>query len=172
MSGPPSCIWLATPPLSSPRGFDSTRRRRSPESLGWQGRDRWLAPDSSQVPRIYKAMARCGLPAEVVIQLSGHGARIGAAQGMIATGIDMPANLHAGHWKTPAIVTRYGERLLVRRSGAVLLARLQRSGWRCSTAQPRPGAQALAALHSAHCCMRTGRHSERSLRRDRRRGRV
>ena len=81
----------------------------------------------SQIPRIFKAMARrAGLPADLVDALSGHSARVGAAQDMIAAGIELPAILQAGRWKTMAMVSRYGERLLPRRSGAAQLARLQR----------------------------------------------
>ena len=81
----------------------------------------------SQVPRIIKGMARrAGLPPEVVAQLSGHSPRIGAAQDMVASGIEMPAILQAGRWKTTVMVSRYGERLLASRSGAAQLARLQR----------------------------------------------
>ena len=82
--------------------------------------------DPSQVPRIFKAMARrAGLPAAMVEGLSGHSARVGAAQDMIAAGIELPAILQAGRWKSTAMVNRYGERLLARRSGAAQLARLQ-----------------------------------------------
>ena len=79
-----------------------------------------------QVPRILKAMAReAGLPEAVVEGLSGHSARVGAAQDMIAAGIELPSILQAGRWKSTAMVNRYGERLLARRSGAAQLARLQ-----------------------------------------------
>ena len=82
--------------------------------------------DPSQVPRIFKAMAdRAGLPETVVQGLSGHSARVGAAQDMIAAGIELPAILQAGRWKSTAMVNRYGERLLAKRSGAAQLARLQ-----------------------------------------------
>ena len=82
--------------------------------------------DPSQVPRIFKAMAaRAGLPETVVQGLSGHSARVGAAQDMIAAGIELPAILQAGRWKSTAMVNRYGERLLARRSGVAQLARLQ-----------------------------------------------
>ncbi len=85
--------------------------------------------DPSQVPRIFKGMARrAGLPAAVVEGLSGHSARVGAAQDMIAAGIELPAILQAGRWKSTAMVNRYGERLLARRSGAAQLARLQHRG--------------------------------------------
>ena len=80
----------------------------------------------SQIPRIFKAMAlEAGLASEVVSSMSGHSARIGAAQDMIAAGIDMPAILQAGRWKSTAMVSRYGERLLAQRGAAARLARLQ-----------------------------------------------
>ena len=80
----------------------------------------------AHVARILKAMARdASLPDEVVEGLSGHSARVGAAQDMIAAGIELPAILQAGRWKSTAMVNRYGERLLARRSGAAQLARLQ-----------------------------------------------
>ena len=82
--------------------------------------------DPSQVPRIFKAMAReAGLPEAVAEGFSGHSARVGAAQDMVAAGIELPAILHAGRWKSTAMVNRYGERLLARRSGAAQLARMQ-----------------------------------------------
>ena len=80
----------------------------------------------SQIPRIFKAMARAaGLDDEVVAALSGHSARVGATQDMIAAGVELPAILHAGRWKTATMVTRYGERLLAHRSGAAQLAKRQ-----------------------------------------------
>ena len=82
--------------------------------------------DPSQVPRIYKSMAKkAGLAEDVVAGLSGHSARVGAAQDMIASGIELPAILQAGRWKSTGMVNRYGERLLARRSGSAQLARLQ-----------------------------------------------
>ena len=82
--------------------------------------------DASQIPRIYKGMARrAGLPEDVVEGLSGHSTRVGATQDMIASGIELPAILQAGRWKTTSMVNRYGERLLAHRSGAAQLARLQ-----------------------------------------------
>ncbi len=82
-----------------------------------------------QVPRIFKAMAReAGLPETVVAGLSGHSTRVGAAQDMVAAGIELPAILHAGRWTSTAMVNRYGERLLARRSGAAQLARMQGRG--------------------------------------------
>ena len=85
--------------------------------------------DAAHVARIFKRMAReADLPAELVHRISGHSTRVGAAQDMVAEGISMAAILNAGRWKTTAMVNRYGERLLARRSGAAQLARLQHRG--------------------------------------------
>lgn len=108
--------WLERSGITEGRLFRSVRK-------GGQVGER-LHP--GQVPRIFKAMAReAGLPAAVVGGLSGHSARVGAAQDMIAAGIELPAILQAGRWKSTAMVNRYGERLLARRSGIAQLARLQ-----------------------------------------------
>ena len=80
----------------------------------------------SQVPRIYKRMARCaGLPDDIVDALAGHSTRVGPVQDMIACGIELPAILQSGRWKSTHMVQRYGERLLARRSGAAQLAERQ-----------------------------------------------
>ena len=47
---------------------------------------------------------------------------------MIAASVKLPAILQAGRWKSAAMVNRYGERLLTRKSGGAQLARLQRLG--------------------------------------------
>ncbi len=79
-----------------------------------------------QVPRIYKRMARrAGLPDDIVDALAGHSTRVGPVQDMIACGIELPAILQSGRWKTTRMVHRYGERLLARRSGAAQLAERQ-----------------------------------------------
>ena len=83
--------------------------------------------DASQVPRIYKAMARrAGLPDDIVDALAGHSTRVGPVQDMIACGIELPAILQSCGWKTTRMVQRYGERLLARRSGAAQLAERQK----------------------------------------------
>ena len=100
------------------------RRTRVP--IGAQRRDGRDKLDPSQVPRIYKRMARrAGIPADIVETLAGHSTRVGAVQDMIACGIELPAILQSGRWKTTRMVHRYGERLLARRSGAAQLAERQ-----------------------------------------------
>ena len=108
--------WLRRADIEGGRLFRSLRPGRPPgDKL-----------DASQIPRIFKAMARrAGLPEEVAEGLSGHSARVGAAQDMIASGIELPAILQAGRWRSTVMVNRYGERLLARRSGAAQLARMQ-----------------------------------------------
>ena len=83
--------------------------------------------DASQVPRIYKRMARrAGLRGAIVDTLAGHSTRVGAVQDMIACGIGLPAILQSGRWQTTRMVQRYGERLMARRSGAAQLAERQK----------------------------------------------
>lgn len=83
--------------------------------------------DPSQVPRIYKAMARAaGLSARVVEGLSGHSTRVGPVQDMIAAGIGAPAIMQAGAWKSVLMVNRYGEQVEANYSGAAQLARAQK----------------------------------------------
>ena len=83
--------------------------------------------DASQVPRIYKRMARrAGLRGDIVDTLAGHSTRVGAVQDMIACGIGLPAILQSGRWRTTRMVQRYGERLMARRSGAAQLAERQK----------------------------------------------
>lgn len=109
-------VWLDRAGISEGMLFRSVRKG---DRIG----DR-LNP--CEVPRLFKAMAReAGLPEAVVEGLSGHSARVGAAQDMVAAGIELPSILQAGRWKSTAMVNRYGERLLARRSGAAQLARMQ-----------------------------------------------
>ena len=64
----------------------------------------------SQIPRIYKAMARrAGLAPETVDGISGHSTRVGALQDMIADGVELPGLLRAGRWKSADVVRRYHE---------------------------------------------------------------
>ena len=108
--------WLDRSGLTGGRLLRSVRKDGS---VGEQ-----LPP--GQVPRIYKAMARrAGLPADTVDALAGHSTRVGPVQDMIACGIELPAILQAGRWKSARMVQRYGERLLARRSGAARLAAMQ-----------------------------------------------
>ena len=94
--------------------------------------------DPSQVPRIYKRMAQqAGLPGDIVDALAGHSTRVGPVQDMIACGIELPAILQSGRWKTTRMVQRYGERLLARQSGAGATGRCGSSAEKAPPWRPR-----------------------------------
>lgn len=65
--------------------------------------------------RLKVLAARAGLDAQ---RVSGHSARVGMAQDLVASGAALPAVMQAGRWATPAMPARYAERLLAGR-GAV-----------------------------------------------------
>ena len=108
-------VWVERSGVHEGKGFHSFPRSMLGDSL-----------DAAHVGQIFKRMARAaGMSADIVHRISAHSTRVGATQDMIAGGIAMPAILDAGRWKTTAMVQRYGERVLARRSGAAQLARLQ-----------------------------------------------
>ena len=110
--------WLVRSGVCDERLFRSLRHGQLGEAL-----------DPSQTLRIYEAMSRrAGLEVEVADRLSGHSTRVGAAQDMVACGIELPAILQAGRWKSTAMVNRYGERLLAQRSAAAQPGRIQSRG--------------------------------------------
>jgi site-specific recombinase XerD len=72
--------------------------------------------DGGEVARILKAMAkRAGIDPATI---SGHSARIGMAQDLVAAGAELPAVMQAGRWKSAAMPARYAEHLVAAR-GAV-----------------------------------------------------
>ncbi len=84
------------------------------------------ALDTGDVARIFKAMARAaGVSPDAVAAISGHSSRVGAAQDMVRHGVELPAVMQAGGWRTAEMVGRYTRRLDARRSGAAKLAILQ-----------------------------------------------
>jgi len=58
-------------------------------------------------------------------QITGHSARVGAAQDAIAEGADILAVQQAGRWKGAAMSARYGERLAIKRGASAQLAKAQ-----------------------------------------------
>jgi integrase len=85
--------------------------------------------DAGDVARIFKRMAlAAGLSPEEAARISGHSSRVGAAQDMVRHGVELPAVMQAGGWRTPEMVSRYTRRLDARRSGAAKLAVLQNRG--------------------------------------------
>ena len=87
------------------------------------------ALDAGDIARIFKRLAlAAGLTAEEAARVSGHSSRVGAAQDMVRHGVELPAVMQAGGWRTPEMVARYTRRLDARRSGAAKLAILQKRG--------------------------------------------
>lgn len=82
--------------------------------------------DAGDVARIFKKLATAaGLAPEKAARVSGHSSRVGAAQDMVRYGVELPAIMQAGGWRTPEMVARYTRRLDARRSGSAKLAMLQ-----------------------------------------------
>ena len=84
------------------------------------------ALQDQEVPRILKeAAALARMPFEVISKISGHSGRVGMTQDMLANDFDIASIMHAGGWKTPAMVVRYGERLVATKSASARLANIQ-----------------------------------------------
>jgi len=58
---------------------------------------------------IKKAAKAAGLSTTEIAKLSGHSMRIGAAQDMMTSGLDILPIMAAGGWKTTNVVARYIE---------------------------------------------------------------
>jgi hypothetical protein len=69
-----------------------------------------------------------GLPADEFRRISGHSARIGAAQDLLALNIDLSSVMQAGRWKDTRMPMRYGERVLAARGGMARAAKEQGRG--------------------------------------------
>lgn len=78
--------------------------------------------DPHEVARIVRAVIR-RLPKEQrpVGSFAGHSTRIGAAQDMVASGLDLLAVMQAGGWKDPKMPARYTEHLAAMRGGMAKL---------------------------------------------------
>ena len=72
-----------------------------------------------------KAGQWIGLPAEEWKRISGHSARVGATQDLLALNMDLPSVMQAGRWKDTRMPMRYGERVLATRSAMARAAKSQ-----------------------------------------------
>lgn len=88
------------------------------------GRAGDTALEAQEVRRLFQKLAA---NAGVVLPRppSGHSTRVGAAQDMLAAGLELGEVMQAGSWKSVTMVARYGERLLARRGAARKLATVQ-----------------------------------------------
>jgi integrase len=69
-----------------------------------------------------------GLEREDWQRISGHSARVGAAQDLLALNIDLSSVMQAGRWKDTRMPMRYGERVLAARGGMARAAKVQGRG--------------------------------------------
>lgn len=66
--------------------------------------------NGSQINRIYKRLAKnAKLPREMLIQISGHSMRVGAAQDLLTSGAALPMIMKKGRWSKTDTVMRYLE---------------------------------------------------------------
>ncbi len=70
---------------------------------------------------------RTGEADPLAVGFSGHSLRVGAAQDLLAAGIDLPGLMQAGRWSSPVMPARYTERLRATR-GAVARVRRGKNG--------------------------------------------
>ncbi len=75
------------------------------------------------------------MDASIVMELSGHSMRIGAAQDMMVAGFDALAIMQAGGWKSANVVLRYVENAATRELHE---RRWQKLSRRMLTSQGRP----------------------------------
>ena len=69
-----------------------------------------------------------GLKKEEWERISGHSARVGAAQDLLALNIDLSSVMQAGRWRDTRMPMRYGERVLASRGAMARAAKAQGRG--------------------------------------------
>ena len=69
-----------------------------------------------------------GLKKEEWERISGHSARVGAAQDLLALNIDLSSVMQAGRWRDTRMPMRYGERVLASRGAMARAAKSQGRG--------------------------------------------
>ena len=81
--------------------------------------------EPGEIARLLKDMAtKAGIDPAMI---SGHSARVGMTQDLVAAGADLAAVMQAGRWKTPTMPARYSEHLLAAK-GAVAQYYQRRGG--------------------------------------------
>jgi integrase len=66
-----------------------------------------------------------GLKKEEWEKISGHSARVGAAQDLLALNMDLPSVMQAGRWRDTRMPMRYGEKVLASRGAMARAAKSQ-----------------------------------------------
>ena len=92
--------------------------------LGAAGVGSQLTPQN--VSAVFRKVGQwIGLEKEEWEKISGHSARVGAAQDLLALNIDMASVMQAGRWKDTRMPMRYGEKVLAQRGGMARAAKQQ-----------------------------------------------
>lgn len=73
--------------------------------------------------RIFERLA---LKSGMLKPLSGHSARVGGAQDMTRAGMDLPAIMQQGRWKSPTMPARYSAKEIASRAGKARADRVRR----------------------------------------------
>jgi integrase len=87
----------------------------------------------SLTPQIVTAVLRkvgqwIGLEKKEWERISGHSARVGAAQDLLALNMDLPSVMQAGRWRDTRMPMRYGEKVLAGRGAMARAAKSQGRG--------------------------------------------
>jgi hypothetical protein len=69
-----------------------------------------------------------GLKKEEWNRISGHSARVGAAQDLLALNMELPSVMQAGRWRDTRMPMRYGEKVLASRGAMARAAKSQGRG--------------------------------------------
>lgn len=108
--GAGSLAYLAPDTMRALRSFLGERT----EGLIWR-------LSAGQIARVIHARGE----AVGVDGLSGHSARVGAAQDQAAAGCELPEIMQAGRWKSPTMPARYIEQQTAQKSASAKLAKKQ-----------------------------------------------
>jgi integrase len=107
-------VWLDNAKISEGPLF---RRLVGREQIGGALHPGSIAP-------IFKRVAQwIGMPARVVVKVSGHSTRVGATQDLAALDIDLAAITQAGGWKSTRMPLQYAERINSARSAMARAAK-------------------------------------------------
>ena len=110
-------VWLDNAKISEGPLF---RRLVGREQIGGALHPGSIAP-------IFKRVAQwIGMPARVVVKVSGHSTRVGATQDLAALDIDLAAITQAGGWKSTRMPLQYAERINSARSAMARAAKESR----------------------------------------------
>jgi integrase len=78
------------------------------------------------VTSVFKQVGQwIGLQKEEWERISGHSARVGAAQDLLALNMDLPSVMQAGRWRDTRMPMRYGEKVLASRGAMARAAKAQ-----------------------------------------------